>query len=998
MAESIRELVVTLSLEAGTFSKTCSDINSQIKGVEAEFNAITTGVDSWKTTIEGRKAKLDALTETFGLQQTKITTIATELGKANTALAADPGNLGAAKKVSSLETQLNNAKTAAALTKAEIEKLNQISLTALGTKLTNFGSTLNSFGRKFSLYIGGPLVALGIKSFNLAQDYETAMSRLQIATGGTEETMASLDAQVLSMTSEIPMTYVELTDLMTRLAQAGVPIENLKQFTAAMAGLGATTDVGAVESAQGVMQFLTVLNESPEKVGNMASALLVLGNNSVSTGAEIFAMAQRMAGMGNLAGLNAPEILSLAAAFSSMGINAEAGGTAAAKLMKEFALAAETGKGAYASVEQISAVMKVSTTDFTTMWAADPAATMVKFFDGLATGAADGNTSVLAMLDSLGLTEARLSNLIAVAASNPDFFSEMLATGTAAWEDNTAAAEATTTAYSTSESQTALSMNAIENASADMGTNVVDAVQPIIDTIADLATEFGKLDEATQSNWVKVAGALVLLGPAAIGIGGVAKGIGEMIGHLVKLDANGVSNWSKLIGYFNSPFGAGVLAAVAIGGSIYVLDQYLTSISGNTTNIISGLKNIEIGLDETKYKAVTDALAQVQAQADALSGKTGEYNQNVSVAVKAGYGTESMYGTALGYESLLTEQEIASIAGQYAAEVDRLNSAIGAAKTASEQAALATERNRVQAKWDTDVEAAKQYHMNQVSALVAGMMAADPEAKVALEQAAKDYDVVAALTKAQADVMKDGVTPAQTDAIWKNFFTPEIMKQYFAGIKYEDLVPGTAALDLENKIVTGLSNALKTAGGENSLANTLLQSILDNPLTADTFDATKTSGALDGIIELLDFKAAGEKAGTEYGGALTTGLADGLTTGTETATTAGTVMATAVDASIADPLGIQSPSTVMRQHGLDIGLGLQLGILDGLPLAAAAMNVLGAALTAIASAQGTSAGAAYGSAFSSAASVSISLAIDKLNRELNKLSIRINSGYGNTGR
>ena len=70
--------------------------------------------------------------------------------------------------------------------------------------------------------------------------------------------------------------------------------------------------------------------------------------------------------------------------------------------------------------------------------------------------------------------------------------------------------------------------------------------------------------------------------------------------------------------------------------------------------------------------------------------------------------------------------------------------------------------------------------------------------------------------------MKDGVTPEQTDAIWKNFFTPEIMTQYFAGLKYEDLVPGAAALDLENKLVTGLS-ALETAGGETSLANTLLQ-------------------------------------------------------------------------------------------------------------------------------------------------------------------------------
>ena len=74
--------------------------------------------------------------------------------------------------------------------------------------------------------------------------------------------------------------------------------------------------------------------------------------------------------------------------------------------------------------------------------------------------------------------------------------------------------------------------------------------------------------------------------------------------------------------------------------------------------------------------------------------KTGEYNANVSAAVAAGYGTQSMYGTALGYQARLSEQEIADIAGQYADEVDRLNAAIGAAINQSEQAALATERDR----------------------------------------------------------------------------------------------------------------------------------------------------------------------------------------------------------------------------------------------------------------------------------------------------------------
>ena len=62
------------------------------------------------------------------------------------------------------------------------------------------------------------------------------------------------------------------------------------------------------------------------------------------------------------------------------------------------------------------------------------------------------------------------------------------------------------------------------------------------------------------------------------------------------------------------------------------------------------------------------------------------------------------------------------------------------------------------------------------------------------------------------------------------------------------------------------------------------------------------------------------------------------------------------------------------------------------------MTTLGAALTAIAAAQGTAAGAAYGSAFSSAASIQLNASMAKIKRELDNMNIRINQGYGNVGR
>jgi hypothetical protein len=60
---------------------------------------------------------------------------------------------------------------------------------------------------------------------------------------------------------------------------------------------------------------------------------------------------------------------------------------------------------------------------------------------------------------------------------------------------------------------------------------------------------------------------------------------------------------------------------------------------------------------------------------------------------------------------------------------------------------------------------------------------------------------------------------------------------------------------------------------------------------------------------------------------------------------------------------MHSPSELMKREGFNIPAGVALAIINGIPMAAAAMNTLGAALTAIASAQGASAGRAYGSSF-----------------------------------
>ena len=76
---------------------------------------------------------------------------------------------------------------------------------------------------------------------------------------------------------------------------------------------------------------MNITGTSQDKVENLGSAIVDLGNNFATDEASIVQMATRLASAGTIAGLTETDILALSTAMSSVGIQAEAGGTAEEK-------------------------------------------------------------------------------------------------------------------------------------------------------------------------------------------------------------------------------------------------------------------------------------------------------------------------------------------------------------------------------------------------------------------------------------------------------------------------------------------------------------------------------------------------------------------------------------------------------------------------------------------------------------------------------------------
>ena len=867
MAETIREMVVRLSMDAGGFKKTSADIRGQIKNIDKEIKAV--GDSSDKT--------IGLMTEKLAAQKAGIENLkgAVDVAKGNLEKAETAADkLLAAKRLSNLETQLQ---TATAEAKKLEDKLNAVKLMEFGSLATNFGRTMKRMGRSMSLYVTAPLAALGGKAYKTALDYESATVSMQKTIDETDATKyEDIEASFKEISETAPVAYTELMELAGLAGALGVGADDVVQFVKAIAMISETADdLDAHSGAKALAEFLNITDKGSFKnIDNVSSTITELGNNMNTTEGQITEMALRMAATGTLAGLSQAQILALAASFSSLGIESQAGGSAASKMMKKMQVASEVGAKGYkefsdyyaemgldmlsvrelqleaddadwvagmaqnmgktkkeikamissiVDLDQFAGTMGVTMGEFGDQWQENPAQSMLDFFKGLSElETKEGEETVLARLDAMGLTEVRLSNLIAGAASNPELFIAAMDMADAAYEQNTATFDEAQKRYATAQSQQDVTMNKMENTAADLGENLVDPIQSVMGKVSDLVGKFGELDEKSQNTVIAIAAGFAVGGPIMAGIGTTVSGIGSIATAAGKMIESGT--WGKVTGFLSSP----VLWGVAAGVGIYLLLDSIGQVEGKAETLLTNLSNIELKLDPEKYAEVLAGIEKVRAESDALSGDKTKGLEGVSQAVKAGYGTSDMYGQALGFEIALSKTNIAQESAKYGAQISDMNAeivelvAVGEDKLAGE---LAQKRDSTQAEWDQKVQEIRLAFTKSLSELYAGMNT--PENKKLLEDAAEEYDLLAFLESTLTQAMETDDLDAM-DGIWKSLFTPAVLENYFNGQKFEELVPFNAVSELRTALIEKLTLTAGTVNEDGS-ANTFWQAILGDP-------------------------------------------------------------------------------------------------------------------------------------------------------------------------
>ena len=547
------QMYIELGLDVSKFNPSLTSAKNAVKYFQNNVKALDSTLKNNGKSTELLKAKYKSLGQAIEAQKKVLDQMKQNFDK------LDPGSAKFDKAAADIERE--NAKLSAM--EGQLYKVEQ-ALKAVGRensffgKMENFGKNLvksgdhiQQFGKKVSDFGGtltkgvtAPLIASAGFAVKAAIDYETAFAGVKKTVDGTPQQFDKLSASIREMAKEMPSSAVEIANVAEAAGQLGVPIGAIKDFSKTMINLGVSTNLSSEEAASSIAKIGNIMQVSGKDLGtwsgHFGSAVVDLGNHFATTERDIVEMTNRLAAGGKLAGLTTPDILGLATAMSSVGIEAEAGGTAMNQTLTGIGKAvAGVGKGASSKLKLIAKTAGMTAEEFSNAWKQKPAEALQAFIKGLQRAHDEGKNTD-GILSDLGMKGIRQSNMLKSLALASDRMGEAISRSNSAWKENSALTEEARKRYETTESQLKIFKNQITDLAIEFGgpllkamNSGLQAAKPWVQKLADMAKAFSEMSESQQQNIIKwgllAAGAgpaLSILGKGIGVIGGITKGIG----------------------------------------------------------------------------------------------------------------------------------------------------------------------------------------------------------------------------------------------------------------------------------------------------------------------------------------------------------------------------------------------------------------------------------------------------------------------------------------
>lgn len=488
------------------------------------------------------------------------------------------------------------------------------------TKAERTAATINNVMRK-SLLAGGAAFATAAIS---AAKFESAFAGVTKTVDGLRDPMGNLNKdgealaqQFRNLALEIPVSVNELARIGELGGQLGIPKASLIDFTDTIAKLGVTTNLTAEQGSADLARFVNITKqiapagmEAGEQISRIGSTVVELGNNFATTEAEVVDFAMRIAGAGAQIGLSQSEILSFGAALSSVGLNAEAGGTAISKLFIDMANeVATSGK----NLELFAKISGTTVAEFKQKFETDAAGAVTMFVAGMGEMSKSGE-NVFGVLEDLGYTEVRLRDAILRSSAASDLLTKSFELGSKAYQENTALTKEAAQRFGTLESQLGLFKNVVQDAFISIGNGLLPALS-------------GTVKLLNQHPYA-VQAAIKSFAEFAIVIGTVVAGF-----KIYQIGAKAMKSLNLLMATSFGPLG------LALTGLTFAMIALVEITKAHQKSVLANIDAVsdqvlEINSLEKEYKALKDIADPTEDQQKRLKYLTDELTEAYEKAQK----------------------------------------------------------------------------------------------------------------------------------------------------------------------------------------------------------------------------------------------------------------------------------------------------------------------------------------------------------------------------
>ena len=428
-----------------------------------------------------------------------------------------------------------------------------------------------------TMVLAGAAIAAGLAlSTRAAIQWESAWAGVaKTLDNATEPQLAILEEQLRGLARELPQSHQEIAAVAAAAGQLGVAAPDIAEFTRTMVDLGVSTNLSSEEAAFAIARMANIMGTSQDDVRRLASTIVDLGNNSATTEADITEMALRISGAGRTIGLTEAQVLSFAATLSSVGVRADAGGTAISKVFLEIDTAVSQGGD---TLETFARTAGMSADGFRRAYERDAGQAIAAFLNGLGRVQTTGG-DVNKVLSDLGLTEIRVSDALRRVAGAGDLLNSTLQIGSDAWDENIALTEEAERRYGTVEARMGIAKNQLNDFAISIGQTFLPVVGEMVDRGAALVGWLNDLPGPVKSALGIIGG---LTAAIALAGGTALIAVPKLAAFRGALDTieNGGGRAAGAVGEFRRGMGAipwgpvsAGLAAATVGLGIFAAKQ-----------------------------------------------------------------------------------------------------------------------------------------------------------------------------------------------------------------------------------------------------------------------------------------------------------------------------------------------------------------------------------------------------------------------------------------